>query len=266
MASEVTYLMRTYKFALLFSHIFVGLILTTLYAGILRINTHSGAYRRLVRWWHRRICRILNMHIDLKGNLPEHTSLYVANHISWVDIPLLGAVVDPRFLSKSEIRQWPIIGWIATKAGTLFIERGRRGAAEQAHQVITHSLEAGNSVLFFPEATTTDGSSVKRFHPRLFAGAEQAQVCVQPVALRYFEAPADSTKIATKTEKPHPPHPAVPFINDATFLRHMWQLTAYKRIQAEVHLLPCIDPKGQTHRSLAQQSEQYIRAVVERGS
>ena len=98
-------------------------------------------------------CRCLGLHIRWHGPAPQANALVVSNHISWCDIPILGGLAPVRFLSKAEVADWPLIGWLARQAGTLFIQRGG-GQARQVKSAIRSALASGESVLIFPEGTT----------------------------------------------------------------------------------------------------------------
>jgi len=149
------------------------------------------------------------------------------NHISWFDIPVLASQQPLPFLSKAEVKTWPLIGWLADRAGTLFIQRGRHGAAQKSLEEITNCLRTGGSVVIFPEGTTTDGRNVKKFHGRLLQAAIDAQVKIQPIALRY----------------PHKQgvNPGVPFIGEMTFMDSLLGMTRANPLDVELHFLPPID-------------------------
>ena len=112
-------------------------------------------------------------------------SLLVANHISWVDIFVINALAPSAFISKAEVREWPLIGWLAARNETVFLRRGSRGHARQVNAEIAALLDAGRTVAVFPEGTTTDGSRVLGFHAALLQPALSAGHPVQPVALSY---------------------------------------------------------------------------------
>ena len=105
----------------------------------------------------------------------------VSNHISWLDVLVIGSIRPVCFLAKSEISQWPLIGYLARRAGTLFIKRGQ--GVQSATRAVTDCLRHGHSVVVFPEGTTSDGSQVKPFYPRLFSVVENHETMVQPLAL-----------------------------------------------------------------------------------
>lgn len=167
--------------------------------------------RALVRWWMAGICRILNLRIRIEGEVCGEPVLLVANHISWLDVPCLLATVNAVCLSKAEVKAWPVVGALAAHAGTLFIRRGEHTATGVADQM-ARSLQGKLSVVFFPEGTSTDGETVRTFHPRLYHAAIQAQTSVQAVAIAY----------------PHPAgvNPVAPYINDVKLLDHLWGVLA----------------------------------------
>lgn len=193
--------------------------------------------RQTVRWWLLRLTKVLNLEIHAHGVPVDAPALYVANHISWVDIAVLGGYAPVTFLAKSEVASWPLIGRLATAAGTLYIRRGKGEVRERARQIARHISE-GRSVLAFPEGTSTDGTSVLKFHSPLFSAAADHGHTVQPVAIRYINsAGAHNT--------------AVPFIGDDEFHTHLWRLLGEDRIRVEVLFLPPLQAEGGDHRSLA---------------
>ncbi|OQX15086.1 MAG: hypothetical protein BWK73_07850 [Thiothrix lacustris] len=236
-------LRRLRRLIRLAAHVFVGVLITVLFAGIWQ----AAFYPRLVHWWLGKAGRIVGVTVKVVGKPAEQAVLMVANHISWLDIPLLGGVANARFLSKQEVRQWLVIGWLAAKSGTLFITRGKAGAAAQAATTILQALQAGNSVLLFPEGTTTTGDNVGTFHPRLFAPAFDAKTSVQPIALRYPGRDGLT-------------HPIVPYVGQQSLWDNLKALLAEPGIRAEIHFLPPMTTAGTDRKALALACEQQIRA------
>ena len=168
---------------LLILHFLLGLVMTLLNgqrlnSDILRTNP------RVTTWWQNRSCDILGIQITVSGYRPKPPVLMVSNHVSWLDIIVLNALTPTVFLSKSEVQRWPIIGWLATRAGTIFIRRGN-GETHTVKAQIAERLQADELVTIFAEGTTTDGRQVRPFFPRLFAAAIETETPVVPVALRY---------------------------------------------------------------------------------
>jgi 1-acyl-sn-glycerol-3-phosphate acyltransferase len=125
-------------------------------------------------------------------------SLFVANHVSWLDIFVFGGWFTLRFLSKSEVRDWPFFGWLSAASGTLFIERGR--GAKDSITEIQKALVNMDNVMVFPESTTSSGVAVKPFHPRLLKAAIEAKRPVIPVMIRYHDNNQPLTDIALDEE------------------------------------------------------------------
>ena len=136
------------------------------------------------RFCFRWACRCLGLNIHQHGSPSNDTVLFVSNHISWSDIPILGSLAPIRFLSKAEVGQWPLIGWLARQAGTLFIHRGG-GQARRVRGQIIENLQAGENVLVYPEGTTSAGLTVLPFHGLLLRAAPESKTPIQPVTITY---------------------------------------------------------------------------------
>ncbi|WP_338053445.1 lysophospholipid acyltransferase family protein [Rhabdochromatium marinum] len=238
-------------------HLLTGALISLVVTARCRLGRPPVWRPRVVRWWHGRLCRILALDIQVSGQAAER-ALLVANHISWLDIPVLGAQGPIGFLSKAEVRRWPMIGGMAAMAGTLFIERGANRFAEAIASVRAR-IRNGATLVIFAEGTTSDGTQVLRFLPRLFAvvqdqdsvdtaSAEPEPPQLQPVALRYG--------------RDIQPDPVAPFINDDTLVRHLWRVLKNPGIAVQVSFLPTIDPRGQPRRALADHARTAILAVL----
>ncbi len=207
--------------------------------------------RRAVNW-AQRILAILGIRHQPRGDIPSPTDgnlLLVANHVSWLDIYLLLAVLPLRFVSKAEVRQWPLVGWLAEKTGTLFLERGRRADAARVNRHIGDVLAAGGLVGFFPEGTTSDGTELKHFHASLLEPAVLAGSTVQPVALRY-RRPDGSPSLA----------PA--YTGDISMGQTLKAMAAEGEIVGEVVFLAPISAAGHNRRELARLAEEAIRDAL----
>lgn len=194
---------------------------------------------------------LLGVRLELSGTDRSGGVLVVANHISWLDILVLGSLYGPSFVAKAEVAGWPVLGWLAEQGGTLFLQRGNRDSTGHVMERMTWRLLRGRTVLFFPEGTTTDGSDVRRFRARLFRAAVHAARPVQPVALQY--------RCAGGTAGP------VPFLGEQGFVPNLWQLAGEKQIQAGVRRLDCLTPAA-GDRALARQAETVIRQALRHGA
>ena len=126
---------------------------------------------RLKQRWSHQILRILAIRLDLEPTDAPPGSLIVANHVSWLDIFVINALRPSAFVSKSEVRAWPFIGWLAAKNDTVFLRRGSRGHAKVVNEEIDGRLNSGKDVAIFPEGTTTDGTHLLGFHVALLQPA-----------------------------------------------------------------------------------------------
>lgn len=199
-------------------------------------------------WWHRRLCRIIGLRLEVKGT-PVSGVLMIANHISWMDIPVLGSQTRLRFLSKAEVRQWPLIGWMSELAGTLFIHRGTSHAATRASAQLSAELARGETLVIFPEGTTSDGRGLRRFHPRLLRAAQELHRPIQPVALRYGSNAA--------------PDEIAPYIGDDALVPNVLRVIARKRTNAVVHFLEPLSSTDADRRRLAAQARGAIAEALE---
>ncbi len=231
--------------ARLVAHILRGIYITR------RQNKRDPARQaELVRAWHEKVLRILNIEIHVQGSLPENApQLWVSNHISWLDIPLLGSLAPHAvFVSKQEVRSWPVIGNLAAAAGTLFMQRG--SGSEGARAAIAEGLLSGRHIVIFPEGTTTDGHKVKRFHARLFQTAIDCRASVRPIAIRYRLPDGRLARSAAYIDNDH-------------ILGSIGRILATRRLIAEVYLLDTIDTHESTTRNqLAELAQHRISQVI----
>lgn len=142
-----------------------------------------------VQQWAMQLLRIAKIELEVIGNPPASGPvLLVANHLSWLDIVVLHAARHCRFVSKDDIRLWPVVGVLATGSGTLYIKRESRRDAYLMVQTMAGRLQAGDILAVFPEGTTGDGLALRHFHANLLEAAIEAQAPVQAVALRFVDA------------------------------------------------------------------------------
>ncbi len=227
----------------------LGLSMATLFTLYERLRIqHSMARRqRWSRFFMRRLSHALPFRVTVHGELPQQPMLWVCNHVSWTDIALLGQLAPLSFLSKAEVRTWPIAGWLALKAGTLFIRRGS-GDSQLIRRQMTQHLGNQCSLMIFPEGTTTDGQQLRTFHGRLLASAIEAHVPLQPVAIRYVRNGAID--------------PLAPFIGDDDLLSHLMRLFSNDVGDVHIHLLPPIASAGMERAALAFQAQEAVRVAL----
>lgn len=182
----------------------------------------------MCRIWGRSMTAILGVRVLREGPLPRAPVFVVAaNHLSYLDILVLGGAYPSLFVAKSSIRSWPMFGWIARASGTLFVDRERASDVLRAGQAITGRLEAGLPLTIFPEGRSTPGREVLPFMPSLLEPAARLGLPCHPVSIRY-ETPGVE----------HPPSDTVCWYDSADFVRHYLRLMAIPRIDAEVRFSP----------------------------
>ncbi|MFI1936267.1 lysophospholipid acyltransferase family protein [Streptomyces purpureus] len=203
----------------------------------------AAGRRRLTRLWARWVLRAFGVRIRVTG-VPPATGgplLVVANHISWLDIPLVAAVLPGRMLAKTEVRHWPVLGPLAARGGTLFLDRDRLRALPGTVRQIADALSGGARVIVFPEGSTWCGRAQGRFRPATFQAALDASATVQPVRISYA-----------------PTGPAA-FVGDDPLTASLWRIAATGAITAEIRILPPI-PVGRhpDRRSLARAAQHAV--------
>lgn len=158
----------------------------------LRLGHHWYATRygqHLVQWWMQRMAHYCGIQINQYNQPRSAPVFYVANHISFIDIIVIGSVTPTIFLSKNSVRYWPLVGQLSSLGGVIYIKRGRRNLIARIIASIRDALIEGRAIVVFPEGTTTLGLQPLKFHAGLFQAAIDAQSPVQAIALRYCDTP-----------------------------------------------------------------------------
>jgi 1-acyl-sn-glycerol-3-phosphate acyltransferase len=209
----------------------------------------------LNRTWSRCLLKICGIRLALRGVPVFDTAvLLVANHVSWIDIFVINAVRPTAFVAKSEIRRWPIVGWLVAGAGTLFIERGQRHAVQAVSAAMQRRFNRGEAVGLFPEGTTTEGFDLLPFHGSLFEPARQARVAIQPLALRFMRNGKRDAFAA--------------FVGEETLVGNLWRVLGARRLAVEVvYLAPLhlshADGTPATRLELSRQARDGIRGELD---
>jgi len=200
---------------------------------------------RAIMTWARRLLKVLGVRaqIDAAPSLPGG-ALLVCNHVSWLDIYLIHAAQRVHFVSKSEVRAWPVAGWLAHKTGTLFLERGRRADTARVNAEMRALMQAGAWVAVFPEGTTGDGRALRRFLPSLLQPAVELDCAIVPAALRYRTLAGEYSA-------------APAYIDEMSLWQSFRQIVSEPGLVAELHFGEPILP-DRHRRELAAQAEQSV--------
>lgn len=192
----VRYLVRV---PLLLWHLGINLPVVMLLMSPLTGALDAGGMRldhKLVRWWSWMLMKVFGITVRSVGQALPGATMFVANHVSWVDIVVLHSQRMMGFVAKKEIEGWPLVGWMAGRADTIFHQRGSQESLGGVMTQMAERLRDGHSVGAFPEGGTRGGRELGPFHARIFTAAVEAGAPVQPVALRYGEGGIDQTRIA----------------------------------------------------------------------
>lgn len=209
------------------------------------------------RWFILRMSRLLlwicGVKVKVTGNAAvlDRPVLYVSNHISWLDIFVLNSVRCTSFIAKSEIKSWPVVGWLVAAAGTVFIERGQRHAVKTVGVQMSACFERGDAVGLFPEGTTSTGMDVRNFHSSLFEAALNLDIDIQAVALRFFHQGQRSERFA--------------FVGEQSLVHNIWVLLSARGVTVESCFLPPLAAqqcKDWGRSQTAQYTREQVLAVV----
>jgi len=253
------FIMHTLRFAVRLSGLVAGLL-----AGMVTILIvfpwAAPRWRAwLTRHWSCAMLAVCGVAVRASGQPVLHGAvLFVANHVSWIDIFVLNRARATTFIAKSDVRHWPLIGWLAAGAGTLFIARHQRHAVRTVNRQIGERFREGDAVGLFPESTTSTGQTVLPFHTSLFAPALDVGIPVQPVALRFF--------------RHHARNPYAAFVGEETLIANLWRVLGATGLSVKAHYLPPLLPgradghlphAPQTRQSLAREAQIAIASVIQ---
>lgn len=209
--------------------------------------------QRILQSWSADLLHIFNVHIEIDDDDPLQVlrhGLIVTNHISWLDVFVLNAVVPMRFVAKSEVRRWPVIGWLCARAQTLFIERGKARSGARANVRLIELLRHGECLAVFPEGTTTDGKRVAHFHSLLLQPAIDASAQVHPIAIRYQD------RFGTHST-------AAAYIDETSFGTSMWNILTTDRLHVRLAATPPLDASSMDRRSLTMTAHRQISTALD---
>jgi 1-acyl-sn-glycerol-3-phosphate acyltransferase len=196
--------------------------------------------------WSLRLLEVLAVRLHVHG-APERARplMLVANHVTWLDIFSIDSVLPVRFVAKSEVRRWPLVGWLSERVGTLFIDQSKARDTLRINRLVTESLRAGQVFAVFPEGRTSDGSYLLEFHASLLAPALEVDATLQPLAIRYER---EDGSLCT----------------EAAFdgVRSLWEtvmgITSQREVHVHVRFLAPLAPSGRRRREIANEAREAI--------
>jgi 1-acyl-sn-glycerol-3-phosphate acyltransferase len=220
---------------------------------LLRFDGYDAVQRQArIRWWSGELLRRMGVALRVDGSVHPGNTLLVANHVSWLDIIAIHAVLPhARFVAKADVRAWPLLSRLVAAGGTLYLERERKRDALRVVHLMARALADGETVAVFPEGTTTDGRELLPFHANLLQAAIATATPVQPVALRFADAH-------------HAVSAAVEYVGATTLVDSLWRVACADRLEAHVALLPARPSVDADRRGLAQLLRADIAARIQR--
>lgn len=208
--------------------------------------------RALVGWWSAKLMRIAGVSVTVSGEPPavgEVGAMIAANHVSWLDIFAISSVRPTRFIAKSEIRDWPLAGWVVERAGTLFVRRERRRDLSRINALVHGALAQGDRVGLFPEGTTTDGDVLLRFHSSLFEPAVVNRAHVHPCAIRYEHEDGSLCR-------------AVAYVGELSFMQSLGLTLRQRGVTARLAFAPAVPTEGRDRRQVAGEARAAVASLL----
>jgi 1-acyl-sn-glycerol-3-phosphate acyltransferase len=227
------------------------IVQAVLRCGLLFPFLDGPARLQQVQRWCVGLLHCLGITVHVSGSVRSGPVLIVANHISWLDIMAIIAVHPVRFVSKSDVKHWPVLGWIVACGGTLFIEREKKRDALRVVHHIAEALKAGDALAIFPEGTTADGHALLPFHANLLQAAIAAEAPVQPIALRYCDATSSISAAAA-------------YVGGITLLQSLWRVTSASKLTVSVQVLTAQATRHLDRRALTERIKQEIEGALPR--
>ena len=240
-----------WRLPFLLLHVTVGLAITMLMINPLSRRLRVGGESldaHTIRAWSRMMVRLFGMRVRRFGTPLPGAALFVANHVSWIDITLLHSQRVVGFVAKAEIARWPLVGWLASRGGTIYHHRGDNDSLHGVMHQMLQRLQAGKAIGVFPEGRTLDGGAVVVFHARIFQPAVLAQVPAQPVALKYGAGGRAQTTVAFRPRE--------------NFLQNFWRLLGEPARTVEVHFLEPVGVSEDGRRRMAELSRERIQSAM----
>jgi len=240
-------LVACFRLVRVLCHIVYGMLLACLYPLL-----HKSFQYHIVKSWSRELLQMMQIGLEADESdysTSERGQLVVANHISWLDAVALNAVTPSFFVAKAELLDWPLLGWMCKRIGTLFIKRDARRDAARINREIAEMLRQGENIALFPEGTTTDGRQLCHFHSSLLQGAIDVDATISPIVIRYCDSAGHVNDDAV-------------FIGEMTFIQSLWKMVCSPSLYIMVIHLPALACAGKARRELAAEVQKSIDTAL----
>lgn len=229
------------------SHIIYGMLLACTYPLLSNSSKH-----RILKNWSLKLLGVLHVGLETQGCHYAATAqgrMFVANHISWLDVVALNAVTPACFIAKAEVRDWPLLGWMCQRAQTLFVRRDTKRDTARINRQIAALLEQGECIALFPEGATSASAQPGHFHSSLLQGPIDLKAAIYPVAIRYHDGAGKTCGDAA-------------YVGDMTFIQSLWKILCSPSLHVTLVYLPAIASAEKFRRMLASDAQGAIHAAL----
>lgn len=226
----------------------LGLLIVVI---IFPFTTQKGR-QKLTKIWSRSVLVVLGVKVEIYGAVPSgsHPMLLVSNHVSWVDIQAIHSAIFIRFVAKTDVRRWPLIGYLSARVGTVFINRNSKRAVIEANALLGDLYQQGESVYLFPEGTTSSGKTVLPFSQSLFQSAIDHDILIQPIALKYVDENGDL-------------HQGISFEGDISLLGSIHRIARSDNATLRLHFLAPIISKDKSRKQVSLEAHDLITNALQ---
>lgn len=216
-------------------------------------NNNRKFNKKVVNTWSKLLCYACGLRISYKGNIQANPVLIVANHISWIDIPVIHCYKLVGYVAKAEIEKWPFLGFVAKCGESLFIKRGKQESRQKVLESIKKRLNSKRSIALFPEGKATNGEYLGRFHRQLMHAAIEEKKPIQAIAIKYINKDGSRNK-------------SIAFKDKENFLRNVFRILSLPSSTAELTFCEVIDTTNLSARQVAEISYKQVKKELEQNA
>jgi len=238
-----------YRFILFILSVTLVLPFVLLLITISQKNNNRAFNKKVVNWWSKLLCYACGLKLSYKGKIQANPVLIVANHISWIDIPVIHSYKLVGYVAKAEIENWPLLGIVAKCGESLFIKRGEQESRRRVLESIKLRLKGKRSIAVFPEGKATNGEYLGRFHRQLMHAAIEENTPIQAIAIKYINKDGKRNK-------------EIAFKGKENFIRNVFRILSLPRSTAELTFCEVIDTKSISARKAAITSREQVKTEL----
>jgi 1-acyl-sn-glycerol-3-phosphate acyltransferase len=238
-----------FRFTLLIFAVLIILPLVVLILSYAQRRDNRKLNKSILNKWSLLLCRICGLKIVTKGKIQKNPVFLVANHVSWIDIPVIHCFKLVGFVAKEEIASWPFLGWAVKSGETVFIARGKIESRKQVLLELEKRLNDGRSVAVFPEGRATNGEKLGRFHRQLMQAAVDTQTPIQAIAIKYLKKDGSRNK-------------EICFRDNERFVGNVIRVLALPKSIVELNFCDVIDTQSRQAKELSHITYDQVAKIV----